>query len=206
MIEEAALMGPNVIVVNMAFHWFQLCGYSEKMCPDSKDAPIILRWLNYRETWLQRVYDFALQSGATLLLFKTANFICGEARTGDWLEGDRLYSSFDGETIAKCASIIEPIRESVGLSDDDILRYCRYAQFTDVGSRYLNRQMEDFVEEVRSEAFDSGLVVGMYNDHAIESCETTEDAIHHKIGMVSRIRLLTNTIDSYINCTISPKS
>lgn len=116
MIKEAELMGPNVIVANMAFHWFHLCGYSEKMCPDSKDAPIVLRWLNYRETWLQRVYDLALKSGAALLLFKTANFICSEARTGDWLEGDRLYSSFDGETIANCVSMIEPIRDSVGLT------------------------------------------------------------------------------------------
>jgi len=205
MFQNAEAMGPQVIVANMAFHWFHLCGYSEKMCPSSMDATIILRWLEYRMTWLQRMYDFALMVNAKLLLFKTANFICGEARTGDWATGDTLYQSFDNVTISNCKKRLWPFGKDLFVGNDhsmdDILKYCKYGQFTDVGSRYLNSEMVDFVNEVQDDALSSGLVVGLYNDYGVETCSTTDDGIHHKSAITLRMRLLSNTIDSYMKCS-----
>ncbi|KAL7531065.1 hypothetical protein ACHAXR_003821 [Thalassiosira sp. AJA248-18] len=199
---EAEKMRPDVVVANMAFHWFHLCGYSEKMCPTPKDSPLISRWLHYKETWLQRVHDFAIKVNAKVLLFKTANFICQSARTGDWAIGDALYQKFDNATISGCVKRLEPLGKDLFLENEDIYKYCKYAQFTDVGSQYLNQQMVDFVRNIQKDSGDpkGGPIVGIYNDHDVESCSTTEDAIHHKIGITCRLRLLANTIDSYLKC------
>jgi len=203
---DAEVMKPDIIVANMAFHWFHLCGYSEKMCPSLIDSPLILRWLHYRESWLQRVYDFAIMNNVKLLLFKTANFICGSARTGDWLTGDTLYQKFDNVTLANCVSRLEPLAKDLSISTDDLNKYCKFAQFTDIGSKYVNEQMVDFVSSVqqpggiKTSDGNTVLTVGIYNDHDIEECATTEDAIHHKVGATVRIRLLSNTIENYLKC------
>jgi len=207
MFRDAEKMRPEVVVANMAFHWFHLCGYNEKFCPTPMDSTIIARWLHYKETWLQRVYDFAVKVDAKVLLFKTANFICGTARSGDWATGDALYQSFDNATLLECQRRLEPLAKGLFLVPDDIRKYCKYGQFTDVGSRYLNEQMVEFVRGIDEQ--DGGvsegrrLTVGLYNDHDVESCSTTDDAIHHKSGNVVRIRLLANTIDSYMKCSRS---
>lgn len=90
------------------------------------------------------------------------------------------------------------------MSAEEVARYCRYGQFTDVGSRHLNDQMEEFVRRAQErDRLEGGgrLTLGVYNDHGVESCFTTDDAIHHKRGIVMRLRLLANTIDSYLNCS-----
>jgi hypothetical protein len=48
----------------------------------------------------------------------------------------------------------------------------------------------------------NGTIVGLYNDHDVESCNTTNDAIHHleKGNVELRVRLLANTIDEYYGC------
>ena len=189
--------------LGLRFHWFHLCGYSEKMCPTPNDSPIISRWVHYKEAWLQRVYDFAVKINVRVLLFKTANFICRSARTGKWAIGDALYQSFDNKTIWECVTRLEPLGKGLYLEKEDIHKYCKYGQFTDVGSEYLNKQMVDFVrnidEDVAGDA--RGLIVGIFNDHDVESCNTTDDAIHHQSGIVVRIRLLANAIDTYLNCS-----
>jgi len=200
---KSEAMKPQVVVANMAFHWFQLCGYSSKMCPTPMDSPLISRWLHYDESWLQRVYDHAIKVDAKLLLFKTANFICGTKRTGDWLTGDTLYQKFDNATLDACVTRLEPFGKELFASTEDVRRFCTYGQFTDVGSRYLNDKMVEFVKKVQERDRSEGgsrLTVGLYNDHDVENCDTTDDAIHHKKGVVMRLRLLANTIDSYLKC------
>mmetsp|Transcript_15111 Transcript_15111/g.32802 ORF Transcript_15111/g.32802 Transcript_15111/m.32802 type:complete len:112 (-) Transcript_15111:2616-2951(-) len=109
----------------------------------------------------------------------------------------------DNATIEGCRKRLEPLGKDMFLDPSDIEKYCKWGQLTDVGSRYLNDQMEDFVRNVQDSSSTSGLTVGIYNDHDIESCSTTTDAIHHKSAIVARIRLLANTIDSYSKCTLS---
>ena len=202
MFASADTMKPEVVVVNMAFHWFHLCGYSEKMCPSQLDLPILSRWLLYKETWLQRSYDFAEKQGAKVLLYKTANYICSSRRTGDWLTGDTLYQNMDNATITACVERLVPlVHELIGVTPEDVAKYCKYGQFTEVGSKYLNEQMVDFVRTIQDDEHrDSNMIVGLYNDHDVENCGTTEDAIHHRIAITTRARLLTNTIDSYLKC------
>jgi len=202
MFQSGEEMRPEVVVTNMAFHWFHLCGYSEKMCPNELDSPIMSRWKHYRETWLQRVYDFALKVKPKVLLIKTANLICGSKRTGDWLKGDVLYQSFDNATIAACTERLYPLAKPLFFTREDTEYYCKYGQFTDVGSQHLNKQIIEFVNNIQQNIAnaDSGVIVGLYNDYDIERCETTDDAIHHKRGVPMRLRLLANTIESYLKC------
>ncbi|KAL7532932.1 hypothetical protein ACHAXR_008082 [Thalassiosira sp. AJA248-18] len=203
MFKKAEAMRPEVVVANFGFHWLHLCGYSEKRCPTPIDANVIANWLHYKETWLQRVYDFATKMNTKVLLFKTSNFICGSARSGDWATGDELYQMFDDATISGCMKMIEPLGKDLNLVNEDIFRYCKYGQFTDVGSKYLNEQVFEFVRNKQNDSGDStgGPIVGIFNDYGVESCSTTEDAIHHKAGIVVRVRLLANTIDSYLKCS-----
>ena len=204
MFEESKSMRPEVVVANMAFHWTQLCHYSSNMCPTAKDSPIVLRWLHYKESWLQRVYEYATKVDANLLLFKTANFICGSARTGDWATGDALYQRFDETTLEDCARRVYPLAKELSVGRNDTYKFCKYGQFTDVGARYLNAQIVEFVREVQPQgsARTGGdrPIVGIFDDYAVQSCSTTEDAIHHKQAIPMRLRLLSNTSDSYLKC------
>lgn len=77
-----------------------MCGFGR--CPTNLGGIVIEQWLNYKDGWLQRVYNFAMKVEAKLLLFKMANFICGDLRTGIWSTYDTLYRSFDNATIEKC--------------------------------------------------------------------------------------------------------
>lgn len=202
MFASAETMKPEVVVVNMGFHWFHLCGYSKNMCPTPMDLPIISRWLLYKETWMQRAYEFAEKKGVKVLLYKTANYICGSRRTDDWLTGDTLYQKMDNATITACVDRLVPlVHELIGVTNEDVATYCKYGQFTEVGSQFLNKQIVEFVRSIQDDPHrDSNLIVGLYNDHDVENCGTTEDAIHHQIAITVRARLLTNTIDSYLKC------
>ena len=66
---------------------------------------------------------------------------------------------------------------------------------------YLNNQIKEFVKEINRIQPKSMLTVGIFDDHDIEGCYSTEDARHHHLNMVIRLRLLSNTIASYSECS-----
>mmetsp|Transcript_25843 Transcript_25843/g.55610 ORF Transcript_25843/g.55610 Transcript_25843/m.55610 type:complete len:294 (+) Transcript_25843:3-884(+) len=203
MFVTAEEMNPDIVVANMGFHWLHLCGF--KMCPSLSEehGPLIIQhWVNYKTDWLQRVYDMAVKVNAKLLLFKTNNFICDEKRTEGWETWSSRYLSFDSKTIEDCYQENLKFSDSHNIPTDQILSYCKYGQFTELGSEYLNDQIKDFVREIQENNPDSTLTVGIFNDHDIEGCHSTEDSIHHKLNMLMRLRLLSNTIESYSECSL----
>jgi len=197
---EGEELQPDVVVTNMGFHWVHLCGHVDKFCPKHAGGVVIQRWLHYRVHWLQRVYDWAVKMNVKVLLFKTLNFICGDARTGDWATGDAAYTSFDKETIRNCTKRLEPLSGPFLLSRTDIDDYCRHGQYTEVGVQHLNKVIVDFVNDVQNNPDGSNLTVGLFNDHDVENCDTTVDGIHHRANLMLRGRLLANAIDNYLSC------
>lgn len=212
-----------VVIISCYYrlHWLHLCGHAR--CP--ADGIVVKLWLNYKKDWLEKVYDFALKVKAKLLLFKTANFVCDDARTGDWATYSSLYLAQDSAVLENCAKIIEslvfPNKEdhqqqeqqqqqqlqssTFNFTKEQIRDYCQYGQFTEFGVQYLNRQIVDFVKEKQSNMVIGNIndtIVGLYNDHDVESCNTTKDAIHHleKGNVELRVRLLANAIDEYDGC------
>lgn len=168
------------------------------MCPT--DGVVVKRWLYYKEQWLQQVYDLAVEVNATFLLYKTTNFICDDIRTGDWSKYTSLYRAFDNATINACAHVVESLTVPYNLTQYQVYDYCRNGQFTEHGVERLNRQIVEFVNKLQ-ESSSIQLTAGIYNDHDVESCNSTTDAIHHHFNMALRIRLLANIIDSYSKCT-----
>jgi len=207
MFEDSKSMRPEVVVANMALHWLQLCNYSNNyMCPAADDVSIVDRWLHYKKSWLQRVYDYATEVDAKLLLFKTANFVCGSARTGTWARGTALYRRFDDATLDACTRRVYPFAKELSLSRNDTYKFCKYGQFTEVGVRYLNERTAEFVRDLQqrdgARLGSNRPIVGVFDDHALQDCSTTVkyDAIHHKRAIPMRLRLLSNAIDSYLKC------
>jgi hypothetical protein len=196
-------------------HWLHMCGL--KHCPTH--GIVIKRWLNYEKDWLQRVYDLAIQVKAKLLLFKTPNFICDSKRYGQWKKYSKLYLSYDKDAIADCIRLIKPLvvdaihRFGRNITSKHLDDYCRYGQFTEDGGKYLNDQIFHFVQKIHesldhesstnSSYVPNQLSVGIFNDHDVQNCESTEDAIHHLLNMPIRIRLLANTIEGYSECDSS---
>jgi hypothetical protein len=192
------------------------------------DAIVVKLWLDYKNEWLNKVYDFALKVKANHLLLKTTKFVCYAIRTENWAVYSSLYLAQDSSgVIENCTNIIESLVKGAGdgkegndgreqqqqeeqtynFTEDQIRHYCQYGQFTQFGVEYLNRQILDFVHEhqhqQRNDHKNSStpplvpLVVGLYNDHEVETCNTTKDAIHHRDNIELRVRLLGNTIDEY---------
>lgn len=202
MFVRAKRMNPDIVVANMGFHWLHLCGF--KLCPSSQvHGPLMIStWANYKKDWLQRVYDMAVKVNAKLLLFKTNNFICDEKRSNDWATWSSRYLSLDSKTIEDCYKGNMKFSHSHNIPMDQILSYCKYGQFTEIGVKHLNDQIIDFVGEIHRNTSNSTLTVGIFNDHDIEGCYSTEDSIHHPLNMLMRLRLLSNTIESYSECSL----
>lgn len=202
MFTKAEEMRPHYIVANMGLHWLHLCGHL--MCPSSDEngGTVIQRWANYELDWLERVYNLALEVNSTLLLFKTNNFICDERRTGVWKTSSSLYLSLDNKTLEDCYEENEKFLDSHNVTAPQIRDYCKYGQFTEMGAKHLNDQVADFVRELREQNKQphSRLAVGIYNDHDVEGCYSTDDSIHHRLNIEVRLRLLSNTITSYSEC------
>ena len=197
-------------VLCASLHWLHLCGFHQCPSSDGDDgATIINHWINYKTEWLQQVYDMALKGNATLLLFKTTNFICDEKRTNEWATWSSLYLSFDSQTIDGCYQESLKFAESPhNIPLGKIYEYCNHGQFTERGSEYLNVQIKDFVREKNEERVSAigdnepTLTVGIFDDHDVEGCDSTEDSIHHPLKMLMRLRLLSNTIESYSECSL----
>ena len=92
--------------------------------------------------------------------------------------------------------------DSHNIPADQIYSYCKHGQFTERGSEYLNDQIKDFVRDIHENKPDSTLTVGIFDDHDVEGCDSTEDSIHHPLRMLMRLRLLSNTIESYSECSL----
>lgn len=173
------------------------------MCPH---GIVIHRWLYYQD-WLQSVYDFALKVNAKLLLYKTTNFICDAKRFGSWKTLSSLYLAKDKIAIENCSEILEPRAASYNITREQVVTYCRDAQFTSAGEMYLNSQVINFVENIQKSSYDyhsfnesDRLLVGIFNDKDVQTCNTTHDAIHHHFNLALRIRLLGNTIEGLLTC------
>ena len=160
-------------------------------------------WIHYRQKWLQRVYNMVIRVDSSLLLFKTSNFVCDKKRTGKWAEGVRLYLSSDIDTLEQCYNSNTQFMSSYNVSEQALSSYCRNGHFTELGAQFLNAQVKAFVQEKMSEQEQnkSKLVVGLFDDHDIQDCDSTKDGIHHKDEMtLARLRLLANTIELYSDC------
>lgn len=72
-----------------------------------------------------------------------------------------------------------------------------------MGANYLNKLLEEFVDEVHDDDRKNNLTVGIFNDHSVEGCFSTEDGVHHKSIIPIRLRLLSNTIESYSKCSVN---
>jgi len=183
-----------------------MCGYVQCPSKDKNGGIVIQQWTNYKNDWLKRVYNVAVKVNATLLLFKTTNLICDEMRTGLWNKYSSLYLSFDNKTIEGCYHENMKFLNTHNITTVQIYTYCKYGQFTEFGGEYLNDQMKDFVREIHETQSNSTLTVGIYNDHDVEGCYSTKDAIHHHLNMEVRLRLLSNTIESYSECSSLERS
>lgn len=202
MFYKAENMKPQIIVANFAFHWLHIC--PDLNCPSSTSSGgvIIQYWIYYRKKWLQRLYDMAIRVDASLLLFKTSNFVCDEKRTGQWAKGVMMYLSSDGDKHEQCYNSNKRFMSSYNISELWLRDYCKYGHFTEFGAQFLNAQVKGFVREKMFEKRNhSKLVVGLFGDHDIQDCNSTQDGIHHKHEMtLARLRLLANTIELYSGC------
>lgn len=186
-----------------SLHWLHMC--KRFQCPSSseKGGLVIKRWATYKSGWLKEVYDLAVEVNAELLLFKTTNFVCDEKRFGIWRDPTDQYLAFDEGKIEWCKQVNEKFVGGDGpesLTAAEVSDYCKYGQFTEVGVKHLNDQLAGFVEEIHNGEASPGLTVGVFNDHDVEGCYSTVDSIHHKLINEMRIRLLSNTIESYTEC------
>lgn len=209
MFVNAGEMNPDIVIANMGFHWIHLCPFSQCPGTEKMGGLMIKNWVHYRD-WLQRVYDMAVKTNAKVLLFKTNNFICEDVRTNDWEIWSSRYVNFDAKTIDDCyeqnIKFADPHNSSPHIggetfTKDQIYNFCKYGQQTEVGSKYLNQQIEEFVRDKHETDTNSTLTVGIFDDHDVQGCDT-EDGIHHFPEMLMRIRLLANTIESYSECVM----
>lgn len=184
--------------VFLIFALLSVCGYVAEFCPKDGSAVGVARWLNYIDHWAERVYQWALtKTNARLVLFKTLNFVCSDVRTNNWADGDAAYTSFSDKAISFCARTLGNLT-GFDFSDEEVDRYCRFGQYTEVGAAYLNAQLIQFVAEAQKR--NAAFRVGLFRDDAVQSCNTTHDGIHHRKNLALRIRLLANTIESYLAC------
>ena len=182
--------------MNYAFHWLHLCPLR------SHRGDKVKLWLEYKDLWLAQVHSLAVEIGAELVLYKTANFVCDEKRTGDYAEKAIGYLNGQQDLLEECFEMYKGYSESHGIPLDKIRLYCERGHFTEDGVQYLNDQVWEFVRDLQSSNVAEGYpVVGVFDDRAVEGCWSTSDAIHHKHDiMPMRIRLLANTIDAYSQC------
>lgn len=223
---------PHIIVANMGFHWLQFCAFSMQ-CP--ANVATVERVVYYEAQWLQSVIRTAQEVNASLVLFKTTNYVNVSSRTGSWGPGawakwDRLLQSFRPQEISACVKYVYELLANSNssssvhmeeeasssssstrrsnLTDAQIKEYCMYSQYTEVGSKYLNRRVHAFVEDYNNNTRQttSSLAVGIFNDHDLEINALTTDGIHHPFVALLRLRLLVNTIQSCDECIHIPKN
>jgi len=202
MFETARQMNPRVIVANMGLYWLHLRPFT-----GPSNGIVIHRWAHYKDDWLTQVYNLALDMNeTTLLLFKTTNFVCDIKRTNDWETYANLYLSMDNQTVEACYQENKQFIGTYELTQSQVYDYCQYGQFTEIGVQHYNQFIHEFVREIHEKQTNSRLTVGIFNDHDVLSCDSTDDAIHHYKNMEVRLRLLSNTIDSYLGCRNYPQS
>lgn len=209
MFSNAEEMKPDIIIANMAFHWLHLC---DLRCPGtarpgpgkSISSNVIKLWLEYKENWLQRLHKLAIKANSSLLLYKTANYICDDKRTGQFSNLSSLYLKNDSSVLENCFNKASQLKINVTLSDRH--QYCKLGAFTERGSQYLNKQVIEFVDDLLHKQRQKPILstsVGLLDDHSIQGCWSTDvgDGVHHKQNaMLLRLRLMINTIESYLRC------
>lgn len=157
----------------------------------------IIPWLNY-ESILEALLLAAENSGAEILLFKTTNFICERRYRNAWKTAQELYSQYDPKTIGECVTAFGESHPDV--EESLAVRYCSDGVIIGRGSDGLNKRLYQFVEDAQRRLQKSGssLKMAVFNDHDMQSCDTTtsSDGRHHYKMNLARARLLGN----YINC------
>jgi hypothetical protein len=174
-------------------------------CPTDKH--ILWLWANY-ETWLQSILDLAVQVKAKIVLFKTVNFICEDAFRDAFQRASREYHDQNTTTIERCEAVLmkfvntnnDTAGDAFPVYTKDVQSYCRNGAFTERGVRHLNQQIYKFVNQLDPI---EGLVVGVFNDHDVESCPyTTEgDGRHYHSLNLLRLRSMSYVIRGIELCT-----
>ena len=184
---------PEVIVANVGL-WllhFQAKGRDQDGC-------VAEQWIHY-ERWLEHTLHMAEEVGARALFFKTTNTICSEKYIGAYSKANQLYTTMDNDTLLNCfnnfkfTQRIHKLPTSNVLTDENIRNYCANGTFTPHGSAHLNQRLYDFV---RSRKNTTSLVLHVFDDNTIKSCDYTKrgDARHYHPLNLIRIRLLALSI------------
>ena len=195
---------PKVVIANVGLHLLHIQNYDH-----DKGYKEVETWLNY-EKILEQFVVASESAGAELLILKTNNYICDEKYIGKFARGVSLYSTKNRRVINQCvASIMQKEQKyksssGITITVQDIQDYCTNAVLSEKGSSGLNERLYQFVNARRKQqqqqqrnSSSSSIKVAIFNDHKLQSCETTTigDARHHHILTLARIRLLANLFD-----------
>jgi len=178
---------PDIIIANVGLHLLHLQNFG-------REVDNIVPWLGYEDT-LENMVEAAEAAGAEVLLLKTTNFVCPMKYSGSWLRGSMLYAKDDMETLNNCFMSYRKTFPTTVVGDADIMDYCKYGVIDNRGSNRLNQRLYRFVENARGRH--PSLKMAVYNDHDLQSCETTvaKDGRHHHPINLARARLLGNYLD-----------
>lgn len=192
---------PDIIVANQGIHWLHLYGLQR-----NASAEAIRRWVHY-EDWLQEVYDHAMSNNASVLLYKTVNFLCDEKIYDRYQDAMSLYTAQDPVTLERCHELVQAELDGhdgdnpwdTAITANEIADYCVNGTSNNLGSANLNQRMFAFTEELRQRHqnnSNNSMYIGIFNDNAVESCQyvRSDDGVHYHGAMLMRIRLLANQL------------
>mmetsp|Transcript_15978 Transcript_15978/g.34741 ORF Transcript_15978/g.34741 Transcript_15978/m.34741 type:complete len:427 (+) Transcript_15978:168-1448(+) len=189
---------PDVVVFNLGLHILHFAGEARNPTVDTVHI-----WIHYEE-WLQAVINSSEAAGAKLLLFKTTNYICDARYTGRFAVANTRYRDQNVTTFETCQAQVQKVldgEESTKSTESyrDISNFCQHASFNENGVQYLNQRLRDFLKNNAS--VPSGLDVGLFNDHDMQTCRYTEvnDGRHYHNLNLARIRMMANHFQCYLN-------
>ena len=189
---------PDILVAHYGLHLL----HSGTATP--KDGLNLCRahqFVHYEEDFLERVLKLALEAGTKLLLFKTNNLMCfdkwmGRGGLDPFLKNDPAFFSECRDDLQRKLNVNNPTNVTLTTADMDL--YCKEAAFTDKALQYLNAKTLAFVEKAKARLPpDSPLVIDVFNDRDIMSCQYTQmgDGFHYAPLQMPRIRMLAHQIN-----------
>lgn len=184
----------------MGLHWLHSMGKERTVTPFEA-----YRWIHYEDSWLQDAVDRArAMKTVRLLLFKTNNRICTPGNPIDPYDHFRVPATSLQQTLQQCesmvadrlakAAVVEKKAAFAEVSAEQIAWYCRLGTFTLYGTSYLNERLYRFVEQQKLSLANGTMKIGIYNDHAIQTCEFAHDSRHYRDLNVPRLWVLANLI------------
>lgn len=192
---------PNIIVTNMGIHWLHFYNIARDVSLEG-----LQRWIHYEE-WLQQVFDFAYsETQATVLLYKTTNFICDKKLYDSFQVANDGYEARNPDILRKCnasVSQLDPIYFSTEQGQSHVLEYCVNGTINNRGTSALNRRMRSYLQETnllrthyRENSSLPPLHVDIFDDNIFQSCDycSGNDGMHyHKLNLL-RARMMANQV------------